>query len=213
MDLAAIKAAVADRTTARPEQLDVLAGLVREVVAEGVPGDLVECGVWRGGAALVMRAALEAAGDNERTVWLADSFAGPPPPDTTAFPEDARAVLWAYPMTAASRDEVEQTFREHGLLDDRICFLPGWFRDTLPQAPIGRISLLHVDGWLYESTFLALEHLHPKLSPGGVVVVATGRWTPWVRRAVRDFRADHGIVDPLSQPDDETVMWRTRHEA
>ena len=207
MDLAALKAAVADDTTAKPERLDSLETQVRAVLSDGVPGDLAECGVWRGGAAVLMRAVLEATGDAERAVWLADSFAGPPPPDLAAFPEDAKSSLWAYPGMGATREEVEATFARHGLLDQRVRFLAGWFRDTLPSAPIDRLALLRVDGALYEATFLALEHLYPRLSPGGIVVVVHERLGR-CRRAVQDFRSDHGITEPLEDVDRGTVAWR-----
>jgi len=206
LDLASLKRDVAEDTTAGPARLDAIERQVRSVLADRVPGDLMECGVWRGGAALVMRAVLEATGDRERSVWLADSFAGPPPPDPAAFPEDAGARWWAYPSMGAPREAVEETFSRHGLLDDRVRFLSGWFRDTLP-GPVGTLALLRIDAALYESTFLALEHLYPRLSAGGVVVVVHERMAR-CRRAVEDFRADHGIAEPVESEDPGVVYWR-----
>ena len=70
-------------------RLDNLQDCIVEVLKEGVPGDLVETGVWRGGCAILMRAVLEAYGDETRSVWLADSFQGLPPPSPGEYPQDA----------------------------------------------------------------------------------------------------------------------------
>jgi O-methyltransferase len=68
-------------------------------------------------------------------------------------------------------DEVKANFARYGLLDDQVRFLPGWFRDTLPAAPIRELAILRLDGDLYESTAIALEHLYPKVVCGGYVIV------------------------------------------
>ena len=87
-----------------------------------------------------------------------------------------------------SLDTVQANFRRYGLLDDRVKFLPGWFRDTLPVAPVERIAVLRLDGDMYESTHLALTHLYPKLSSGGFLIVDDYGALPNCRRAVEDFR-------------------------
>jgi predicted O-methyltransferase YrrM len=75
------------------------------------------------------------------------------------------------PFLAVSREDVERNFAKYGLLDDRVVFLQGWFKDTLPSAPIGKIALLRLDGDMYESTMDALQNLYPKLSPGGYCII------------------------------------------
>ena len=84
----------------------------------------------------------------------------------------------------------------------------GWFRDTLPKAPIERLAVLRLDGDMYESTTLALTHLYPKLAPGGYAIVDDYQVVPGCRQAVDDFRSQHGIVEPIRQIDWAGVYWR-----
>jgi O-methyltransferase len=189
-------------------RLDNLDQCIREVLADGIPGDLVEAGVWRGGAAILMRAALEAYGDAERHVWVVDSFAGVPPPDAVAFPADGGDTHWQVPMLAVSVEEVRGNFARYGLLDDRVRFLPGWFRDTLPTAAVGPIAVLRIDADLYESTMLALTFLYERVSLGGFVIVDDYGSTPNCRAAVEDFRRERAIGEPLLNIDWTGVYWK-----
>jgi O-methyltransferase len=200
-----------------PADADTMIGLARlnnleycvlSALERDVPGDLVETGVWRGGATIFMRAILRAYGDNRRVVWVADSFQGLPKPDADAYPQDKDNDLWTYPQLAVSADEVREKFRRYGLLDDRVRFLEGWFRDTLPDAAIERISVLRLDGDMYESTIVALETLYGKLSPGGYVIVDDFGSVPACRRAVQDFRADYGIDEAIIPVDWTGVYWQ-----
>jgi O-methyltransferase len=191
-------------------RLDDLDECIAAVLADGVPGDLMECGVWRGGAAIFMRAALEARGDPDRVVWLADSFEGVCRPDTAVFPADAGIDLYKIEGLAVPRTEVEANFERYGLLDERVHFIEGWFRDTLPSAPVESLALLRLDGDLYESTFVALEALYPKVSPGGFVIVDDYGGLEACRLAVDDFRADYGIDEPIVPVDWTGVHWRKR---
>ena len=138
----------------------------RAGLTDGVPGDLIETGVWRGGATILMRAILKARGVTDRVVWVADSFAGLPAPNAARYPLDAGINLHRFPQLAVTLERVQDNFRRYGLLDDQVRFLKGWFRDTLPAAPIERLAVLRLDGDLYESTIQALESLYDKLSAG-----------------------------------------------
>ena len=89
-------------------------------------------------------------------------------------------------------------------------FLAGWFRDTLPAAPIDRIAVLRLDGDMYESTHLALTHLYSKLSRGGFVIVDDYGALPNCRLAVEDFRLAHRIIDPIVKVDWKGVFWRKK---
>ncbi len=111
-----------------------LRSFTETVITEDVPGDLIEAGVWRGGV-IMMRAVLEAYGARERQVWLADSFAGLPPPHVDLYRRaDAGAVWHESPELAVSLEEVRGNVRRYGLLDDQVRLLPGWFSDTLPDG-------------------------------------------------------------------------------
>ncbi|WP_128930966.1 TylF/MycF/NovP-related O-methyltransferase [Bradyrhizobium zhanjiangense] len=184
-----------------------LRSLLERVIDEGVPGDVIETGVWRGGACIYMRGILAARDAVGRTVWVADSFRGLPPPDDEAFPEDRGDKHYSFDALAVPLDEVKQNFHRYGLLDDQVRFLEGWFKDTLPSAPIERLALLRLDGDMYESTIQALDALYGKLSPGGFVIVDDYILEP-CRKAVDDFRAKHGIASRLEPVDGAAVFWR-----
>ena len=189
------------------KRLDQLQHAVETVIADGIPGDLIETGVWRGGACIFMRAVLAAYGDADRNVWVADSFQGLPHPDGVSYPAD-EGVDWTHvDELAIPLEQVQANFRRYGLLDERVRFLVGWFRDTLPTAPVEQLSILRLDGDLYESTMLALDSLYPKLSSGGFVIVDDYALT-MCQQAVDDFRAKHGINEPLEQVDWSGVHWR-----
>ena len=178
------------------------------VLDDDIPGDLIETGVWRGGATILMRGALAAWGDEGRSVWVADSFRGLPPPDGVTWPADEGVDLSGVEALAVPRSVVEANFARYDLLDDRVRFLEGWFADTLPTAPIGRLALLRLDGDLYQSTWEALEYLYPKLSVGGIVIVDDhGAFEP-CRRAVADYRERYGITDEIVPVDWTGVWWR-----
>ena len=190
------------------KRLDQLQAAVETVIHEGIPGDLIETGVWRGGASILMRGVLAAYGDR-RNVWLADSFQGLPKPDPATFPADEGDVLWTQDHLAVPLWQVQANFARYGLLDEQVRFLPGWFRDTLPAAPPERLAVLRLDGDLYESTWIALTSLLPKLSPGGFVIVDDYSLVT-CRAAVDDFRARHGIEQPLVEIDWTGVYWRSK---
>jgi len=190
------------------QRLTSLQHCVETVLADDIPGDLVECGVWRGGACILMRAVLAAYGDETRSVWLADSFAGLPRPDTANYEADKglRLDLFAG-ILGVPETEVRANFERYGLLDERVRFLPGWFKDTLHDAPIDRIAVLRLDGDLYESTIQALDALYPRLSPGGFCII-DDYVIPACRQAVADYRANHGISGEIIDIDGTGSLWR-----
>lgn len=189
------------------KRLDNLQHCVTSVIRNGVPGDCIETGVWRGGSSIFMRAILKAYGDTSRTVWLADSFRGLPPPDPARYPVDEGDTLWKYSELAIPMEQVKANFSRYGLLDDQVAFLPGWFRDTLPTAPIERLAVLRLDGDLYESTMEALVALYPKVSAGGFVIV-DDYGLPTCRAAIEDFRQAQGITDPIQLIDWTGAFWQ-----
>lgn len=189
-------------------RLDHLQQCVMEVLRRDVPGDLIEAGVWRGGAAILMRAVLRACGGGDRIVWVADSFQGLPQPNPKRYPADAGGFPWGQKRMAVPLETVRGNFERYGLLDDRVRFLPGWFRDTLPSAPIERLAILRVDGDLYESTMDALRSLYGKVSAGGYIIVDDYGAMPSCRAAVEDFRTEKGIREPLQWIDWTGVFWQ-----
>ena len=180
---------------------------VETVLDEEIKGDFIETGIWRGGTCIFMQGLLMAYGATGRTVWAADSFEGVPPP---TLPQDQGLDLSAtvYPILAVSLDEVKALFERYGLLNENVRFLKGWFKDTLAASPIERLAILRLDGDLYESTMDALVPLYDKVSPGGFVIVDDYGSCPPCKCAIDDFRAQHGITDPLQTIDDQSAFWR-----
>jgi O-methyltransferase len=188
------------------KRLDNLQECVETVLSDAVPGDLIETGVWRGGASIFMRAVLAAHGNTDRTVWVADSFRGLPPASHPADVSDGYA-LDTYDELAISLDAVRANFDRYGLLDSQVRFLEGWFKDTLPTAPIEHLAVARLDGDLYESTWDAISVLYPKLSPGGYLIVDDHE-IPACAKAIDDYRAEHGITEPIQAIDWTGVYWR-----
>lgn len=190
------------------KRLDNLHYCIRDVIARKVPGDLIECGTWRGGATIFMRAALLAYDDKDRRVWVADSFQGLPAPNPKMYPADTGDELFKADQLAVPVDTVRLNFARYGLLDERVKFLVGWFKDTLPPAPIERLSVLRVDADMYEGTSQALQFLYSKVSPGGYVIVDDYGAISGCQKAVDGFRKEHGISAPLQKIDWTGVYWQ-----
>lgn len=196
-------------------RLDNIQACITAILHDGVPGDLIEAGVWRGGATIFMRGVLKAHGVTDRKVWVADSFEGLPAPDPNRFPREAAAhdgVVFqkVFNHFRAGLLEVKTNFETYGLLDDSVAFLPGWFKDTLPHAPTGPLALARLDGDYYESTRDALLHLYGRLSPGGFLIVDDYGEDAWThcRQAVDEFRLEAGISDQLVAVDSKCAYWR-----
>jgi len=189
-------------------RLDCIQECVETVIREGVPGDLLEAGVWRGGATIFMKGILAAYGVQDRRVWVADSFRGLPVPDEINFPQDVPEDLSSFDELAVSQEQVRANFARYDLLDDNVRFLEGWFKDTLPTAPVDALAVLRLDGDYYESTIQILESLYHKVSPGGFVIVDDYGCIEACRQAVTDFRVANGIEDPIVTVDWTGVYWR-----
>jgi O-methyltransferase len=203
-----------------PYEAETMIGLVRldhlqqciiDVVRNRVPGDLLEAGVWRGGVPIFMRAVLKVYGDNERTVWAADSFEGYPKPNAQRCAADQGSTYWTATRAAVSLEEVRSNIARYGLLDDRMRFVKGWFRETLPTAPIERLAVLRLDGVMYESIWDSLRYLYPKVSVGGYVIIDDyASDNPQCVKAVDDYRVAHSITEELQRINVGSVFWQRR---
>jgi hypothetical protein len=189
------------------KRLDNLQHCIETVLSEGVEGDLIETGVWRGGACVFMRAVLAAYGIENRKVFVADSFEGLPKPDAEKYPADKGDIHHIHTYLAVSKEEVENNFRKYGLLDNQVVFLKGWFKDTLTQAPIKKLSIIRLDGDMYGSTMESLESLYPKLSSGGFCVIDDYA-LPGCKSAVNDFRSKYMIDSEIKEIDWTGRYWR-----
>jgi len=209
-------------------RLDNLRELTERVLHDQVPGDFLEAGVGRGGAMIFLRGVLKAYDVTDRSVWLADSFEGFPEPPPGAryqmsdvYPElagerhderrQAAEAMKAQFLKGGSEEEVRENFRRYELLDEQVRLLPGWLADTLPTAPVQRLAILRVDNDLYHSTYATLEHLYPRVSPGGYVIADDYHFLKECRLAVHDYLKAAGEQDPdLITIDQCGVYWRKR---
>ncbi len=106
---------------------------LEEVLTNGVGGDFIETGVWRGGTCIFARAVFKAFGITDRSVWVADSFQGIPAPSDDHLDDVAMRLHNFNKWLAVSEGTVRRNFELYDLLDNQVRFLPGWFRDTLPR--------------------------------------------------------------------------------
>lgn len=189
------------------KRLDNLQQCIESVLIEKVEGDLIETGVWRGGACIFMRAVLAAYKIEDRKVFVADSFEGLPKPDENKYPVDKGDKHHKITLLAISQEEVENNFRKYGMLDDQVVFLKGWFNETLPKAPITKLSILRLDGDMYSSTIEALDNLYPKLSKGGFCIVDDYALSG-CKLAVDDYRKKHNIKSEIKKVDWSGIFWR-----
>jgi O-methyltransferase len=178
-------------------RLAALYDAVSRVVANEVSGDLVECGVARGGSGAIMAMAAEDA-RADRTLWLFDTFEGLPSP-SRADPDYELALRYAGKCRGDLPD-VQELFTRLGL-DRRVRYTKGRFRDTLPQSPVGAIAVLHLDCDWHDSVKECLENLYDRVAPGGVIQFDDyGHWLG-ARNAVDDFLRHRGITEQLRYVD------------
>jgi len=182
------------------ERMYALYGATRHVVETGVRGDFVECGVWRGGSVMLMAMTLLRAGRDGRTLWLYDTFAGmtaPSSEDVQAMSGRAAAgILAEQPQShddpfwgIAPRLAVERNLRATGYPWDHVRLVEGDVCDTIPANLPEEIAILRLDTDWYASTRHELEHLYPRLVPGGVLIVDDyGYWTG-ARQATDEYLA------------------------
>jgi hypothetical protein len=189
------------------KRLNNLQFCMETVLREGVEGDFIETGVWRGGACIFMRAVLAVHSVEDRRVYVADSFEGLPKPDIDKFPNDKGDQHHVVKFLAVSQEEVENNFRKYGLLDEQVVFIKGWFKDTLPTAPIEKLAVIRLDGDMYASTMDAMTNLYPKLSEGGFCIIDDYA-LEGCKRAVDNFREENGIGAEIKEIDWTGVYWR-----
>ena len=172
----------------------------RYLVDAEIAGDFVECGVWRGGSIMAVALTLLRLGDDTRTLWLYDTFTGmtaPGPQDVQAMSgTSASAILASHPKSdddpfwgCAAREVVERNLRSTGYPSDRIRYVEGDVMATLPRHAPDRIALLRLDTDWYASTLHELEHLYPRLAPGGVLIVDDYGYWRGARQATDEYFA------------------------
>jgi hypothetical protein len=190
--------ACAPFTMTSVDRMYALRQAVRYVVANRVAGDIVECGVWRGGSAMMAALTLQAEPDDGRLVWLYDTFEGmtePGPLDVRRHDNFNASANWGeiagdrtLDMFAySSFDEVRANMTAAGVKQASLKYVVGRVEETIPSVVPSSISILRLDTDWYESTRHELEHLWPLLSPGGVLIVDDYGYFAGSQRAVDEF--------------------------
>lgn len=196
-----------------PESADTMIGIPRltniqhcieQVIKNNVEGDLIETGVWRGGACIFMAACLKEHGDN-RKVYVADSFEGLPKPDKK-FPADKKDKHHKIEFLKVDLETVKDNFKKYGLLDSNIHFIKGFFSESFKEVPFKKLSILRLDGDMYSSTWDVLTSLYAKLSDGGFCIIDDYH-LPACKKAVNDFRKQNNIEDEIVRIDWTGVYW------
>ena len=182
--------------------LEHLHTAIKDTVERGIEGDFVETGVWAGGACMLAKSVYNEISPNTK-VYACDSYEGLPKPDVS-FPHDNGDTHYLDPMLAVSLEEVTENFEKFGLLDDKVVFVKGWFKDTMPTLDIDKISILRLDGDMYESTIQVLDGLYNKLSKGGYLIIDDYHHKGCIA-AIGDFRRDHNITSTIIKVDGDPL--------
>lgn len=196
-------------TMTSPERIQALVSSVRYVVANRIPGALVECGVWRGGSAMAAALTLLAVGDLTRDLFLFDVFDSllPVPTDRDrTVTGDVALERGGQPQRYWSHvtvEEVQSNIVSTGYPPERVHLVRGKVEETIPEQAPKTIALLRLDTDWYESTRHELHHLYPALSPQGVLIVDDYGSYLGVRQAVDEFLTGQSFT-PLLQRIDET---------
>jgi O-methyltransferase len=203
---------VAHATMTSAERMHALYQAVNYVTDAGVAGDIVECGVWRGGSSMLSALVLSRRDDCSRTLWLYDTFEGMPAPgdeDVKFDGASARDVLSSQVRSAdtmndwciASIDAVRANMEATGYPPDRIRLVEGLVEHTIPQEAPPTIAVLRLDTDWFQSTYHELVHLYPRLAVGGVLMIDDYGWWRGARDATDKYFAEHGVKMLLTRID------------
>lgn len=182
-------------TMVTSKNLISLYNLVQRANTQDVPGDIVECGVWNGGSAVMMASAMQDASMPvpQRSIWLFDSFQGLPPPSERDG--DAEQESYFEGWCKGDQANVERAFNTFDLPLSNVKIVPGWFNDTLHTAAVSQIAVLHIDADWYDSVKIVLDTFYDRVAPGGFVMLDDYGYWKGCDRAVADFFTERGITN------------------
>jgi len=196
-----------EQTMTSIERMYALHTATRYIVENDIAGDFVECGVWRGGSVMLVAHTLLHLGVSDRTVWLFDTFAGMTAPSAEDIQEmsgrSAHEILAEHRKSeddpfwgVAPRNVVEENLRRTGYPDANIRFIEGDVLDTIPANAPNDVALLRLDTDWYASTRHELEHLYPRVTQRGVVIVDDYGYWRGSRKATDECleRAGHPLL-------------------
>ncbi|OGW36948.1 MAG: macrocin O-methyltransferase [Nitrospirae bacterium RBG_13_39_12] len=198
-------------TMTSPERIVALIKGIQYIVKNNIPGDIVECGVWKGGSMMAAALALIAMKDTDRNLYLFDTFEGMTEPTKDDISckgdraldllkkneKDEESYIWAY----SPLEKVKSNLLSIGYDFRKIHFIKGKVEETIPEKAPEKISLLRLDTDWYKSTLHELAHLYPRLSPGGIIIIDDyGHWHG-ARKATEEFIKNNNIRLFLSRID------------
>lgn len=194
--------AVAPYTLTGPVRTVSLMRALRYIARHGIAGDIVECGVWKGGSMMAAARTLVRLGEKRR-LWLYDTFEGmsvPTPQDVSVFDVPADRGYRA-PYLSIGLEDVRRALLGTGYDEELLTFVPGKVEETIPGRAPDRIALLRLDTDWYESTRHELVHLFPRLTRGGVLIIDDyGHWKG-ARKATDEYLEQNGIAMLLHRID------------
>jgi hypothetical protein len=190
------------------KRLDNVRTLLEDVFRNGIEGDYIETGVWRGGSSMFARAVMRAHNQSTRKSFVCDSFRGLPPKGRDLDRRDAGWDKTKYLEVPA--EIVAQGFQKYCLLDENVIFAKGFFNDTMPPLSkhIGKLAIMRLDGDMYESTVDVLYHLYDKLSLNGYIIIDDWSQNFPSRKACEDFFDTHGIKPQIFDIDQSSAYWK-----
>jgi len=189
------------------KRMDNIRYLFEDIINNNIEGDLIETGVWKGGAVIFMNGINKVYNQN-RKIYVADSFEGLPPPDKK-YIHDNNMNFHNESEYSINLEEVKSNFKNFDLLDDNVKFIKGWFKDTLFSYPFSKLSILRLDGDMYQSTIESLEALYDKVSVGGYIIVDDYGWKKCgCSKAIDFFREKNNITSELINIDEYGVYWK-----
>lgn len=178
---------------------------VENIIQDNIEGDLMECGVWRGGACVFMKLILDRY-DVDKKIVLADSFGDGFPVRTNPYDKQYE-IKDLEIFETPTIEQVTTNFKNYRVLDDNVIFVKGFFEESLKNTNIDTLCLLRADGDLYASTWPILEHMYPKLSSRGYCIIDDFFWTP-CKEAVTDYRNSMNVKEKLMPIDYASVFWQ-----
>jgi O-methyltransferase len=174
------------------------------VTREDIPGDFVECGVWKGGSSMIAALTFARLNAAHRKMYLYDTFAGMPDKDKRDEDSGSGPFQIAMGITTflrgghsgifyASVEEVKKNMESTGYPQELILLVRGLIENTVPGIAPEQIALLHLDSDLYQSTYHELAHLYPRLSRGGVLIIDDYENWKGSREATDQYFREQGI--------------------
>jgi hypothetical protein len=198
-------------TLTTPERIYALAQACRYIVAAGIDGTVVECGVWRGGSCMAVARTLLESQAGDREIYLFDTFSGMPKPSDLDVDEEGRPAILQFQRSqtgedssswdAASLNDVKTNLAKTGYDRSRLHYIQGKVEETLPGQAPARIALLRLDTDWYESTRHELETLWPRIASGGVLIIDDYGFWKGSRKAVDEYFAEQKLTVLLCRID------------